>query len=299
MIPFNFHHLFYFYTIAELGSVSKAADRLHISQPALSAQVKQLERYLRVKLFERDGKRLVLTAEGRSALEYAKVIFDTGREFIDNFQDRAERGRLRIQIGVSQSIAKIFTLKLIETTLSLNFQARLVLHKDSPAQLERELMNHNFDLVLSDTPLQTSAEEAVSNHLIGKIPVVFCGHSKLLKKERSLIKALQTMPVILPTVQSQIFNAVQEYFAAIKVTPVIAAEVNDVELIHRMVLGGLGIAPLNRIAVEQAPFRESLVILEQKPVHDIHNAVYLIAKRRQFQHPLVEKIITHFKRKLN
>lgn len=299
MIPFNFHHLFYFYTIAELGSVSRAAERLHISQPALSAQIKQLERYLKVKLFEREGRKLTLTPEGRSALEYARVIFDTGREFIDNFQDRAEKGRLRIQIGVSNSMAKIFTLRLIEVTLALDPHARIVLHKDSPVRLGRELKNHNFDLILSDTALQTSAEEAVTNHLIEKVPVAFCAHAKLLKKERSLLKALQTLPVILPTAQSQIFNTIQEYFASIRVTPRIVAEVNDVELIHRMVLDGVGLAPLNRVAVEQAPFRDSIVILDQKPKHDIHDAVYLISKRRQFQHPLVDQIVRQLKQKLH
>lgn len=68
MIPFNFHHLFYFYTIAELGSVSRAAERLHISQPALSAQIKQLERYLKVKLFERGGEEAHPDAGGAVSL---------------------------------------------------------------------------------------------------------------------------------------------------------------------------------------------------------------------------------------
>jgi LysR family transcriptional activator of nhaA len=58
MIPFNYHHLYYFYTIAKLGSISKACEKLRLCQPTLSAQLKQFENYLKFKLFERENKKL-------------------------------------------------------------------------------------------------------------------------------------------------------------------------------------------------------------------------------------------------
>lgn len=69
MFPWmNYHHLYYFKVIAEEGSVSKAAQKLHIGQPTLSAQLKQFEESLQITLFERQHKKLILTEQGKVAL---------------------------------------------------------------------------------------------------------------------------------------------------------------------------------------------------------------------------------------
>lgn len=71
----NHYHLFYFKTIAEQGTVLGAAQKLHLGQPTLSAQLKQFEDTIGVQLFERKHKKLVLTEQGKVALDYAKNIF--------------------------------------------------------------------------------------------------------------------------------------------------------------------------------------------------------------------------------
>lgn len=294
MIPFNFHHLYYFFTVAKLGSVSKAAWELRISQPALSSQIKLLEAYLNIKLFEREGKRLVLTDGGRSALAYASTIFDTGQEFIDSLRDRSQKGRLRIQIGVSNSIPKTFASALLKFVLKMDPSAHIILLEDTLDEMMKKLKDHLLDLVLSDIPFQASSEEGVSNHLIGKLPVAFCAHSRLAKKYRDFPEDLNGAPMILPTSHSPLYYSVQEYFAAHKVAPKIIAEIQDVELIHQMALEGIGIALLNRFAVLHSLFRKKLSVLDQKSKHDIHNTIYLITKHRKQSHPFVEKIVACF-----
>ena len=64
MLPFNYHHLYYFYIIARQGSISLAARQLSLAQPTLSAQLKQFEEYLGVKLFNREKKGLSLRKKG-------------------------------------------------------------------------------------------------------------------------------------------------------------------------------------------------------------------------------------------
>ena len=78
MAQLNYHHLRYFWMIANEGHLTRAAERLHVSQSALSIQLRQLEASLGQKLFEREGKRLLLTEAGRIALDYANAIFRTG-----------------------------------------------------------------------------------------------------------------------------------------------------------------------------------------------------------------------------
>ena len=76
----NYHHLFYFWTVARDGSIIKASETLCIAPSTISEQIRSLEESLGVKLFEKQGRSLVLTDHGRVAYEYAEEIFTRGRE---------------------------------------------------------------------------------------------------------------------------------------------------------------------------------------------------------------------------
>ena len=78
MAKINYHHLYYFWRVALSGSITRTADECHVSQSALSQQIKQLENTMNVQLFERVGRQLVLTDMGRKVLNYADEIFTTG-----------------------------------------------------------------------------------------------------------------------------------------------------------------------------------------------------------------------------
>jgi hypothetical protein len=67
----NYHHLLYFWMVAREGSVTRACERLHLAQPTVSTQLRQLEKRVGARLFERQGRNLVLTETGRLVLEYA------------------------------------------------------------------------------------------------------------------------------------------------------------------------------------------------------------------------------------
>ncbi|HJL33358.1 MAG TPA: LysR family transcriptional regulator, partial [Polyangiaceae bacterium LLY-WYZ-15_(1-7)] len=97
MSDLNFHHLRYFWAVAHEGNLTRAAEQLHVSQSAVSVQIKKLEEDLGHALFERRGRQLHLTEAGRLALDYADTIFDLGGELVGVLDERAsaERQRLR------------------------------------------------------------------------------------------------------------------------------------------------------------------------------------------------------------
>jgi LysR family transcriptional regulator, transcriptional activator of nhaA len=294
MLPFNYHHLYYFYSIARLGSVSRAAQELRVSQPALSAQVRQLENFLGQKLFSRVGRRLVLTEEGRSAFAYAQTIFDTGREFLDTLRDRSDRGRLRLQVGVTNSIPKSYAAALLKFILKENAAAQILLHEDTLENMVQNLKNHALDLVLSDMPFRAANQEGIENRLIGRIPIVFCAAPSLAARYRRFPRDLDGAPLLLPTAHSGVYHAILEYLAANCVKPTIIAEIQDVELIRRMALEGTGIAALNEFSVRMSDGKRKLSVIPSGR-HGIHDAAYLITKQRQKSHPLVEKAIKSFR----
>jgi len=295
MIPFNYHHLYYFYTIAKLGSISKACEKIHLCQPTLSAQLKQFENYLKVKLFERENKKLILTEEGRRVLFYATEIFDVGNEMIDNLRDISQKGRMKIQIGISHHVPRSVIDALLKFLLEIEPEVYISLHEDNVELLSDGLKTHQLDIALSDSIAQTYTEEDIECQLIAKIPVVFCAHSSLAKKYKKIPKDLDGAPVILPTAHSQIYMAIQDYFATHKIKPKIVGEVQELEIIRRLVLSGVGVAPLNKFTVLQAPGKESLVILDKTRKESIFDKVYLLTKTRKKKHPLVPKIIEQFK----
>ncbi|HSB53407.1 MAG TPA: LysR family transcriptional regulator, partial [Gemmatimonadales bacterium] len=79
----NYHHLLYFWTVAREGSITRATQKLHLTQPTISAQIKTLEDSLGERLFVRQGRRLVLTEVGQVVYRYAEEIFGLGRELQD------------------------------------------------------------------------------------------------------------------------------------------------------------------------------------------------------------------------
>ena len=115
----NYHHLYYFMTIAELNSISKAAEKLLKGQSTLSTQPKQFEDQLGVQLFERHHKRLVLTEHGKLALEYSRNIFKMGGEMYEALHDRLKPTKVNLQLAALDSIPKQVMLKLTQAVLSI------------------------------------------------------------------------------------------------------------------------------------------------------------------------------------
>jgi LysR family transcriptional activator of nhaA len=295
MIPFNYHHLFYFYTIAKTGSIAKACDTLHLAQPTLSAQLKQFEHYLKIKLFEREKKRLILTEEGRHILFYATEIFDVGREMMDRVDDHSHKGRLKIQIGVSPFVPRAVVDALLKFLFKIAPEVYVSVNEDQLSSLMEGLETHQKDIVLSDTLRPAYIEKEIEHHLLAKIPIFFCAHPSIAKKYKTLPKDLNGAPIILPTIQSQSYQAIQDYFITHKIKPKIIGEIQDVELVRRLVLSSIGIAPLNQFTATQAPSREPLTILSPQKKTTIFESIYLLTKVRKKQHPLVTKAIDQFR----
>lgn len=115
--------------VAELGSLSKAADRLHIAQPALSRQIRQLEKELGGYLFDRHGRGMVITDLGREVLEHAVRIMDELESIRSVVAGGRSSYRGTVVIGTTPTVAEIITvplvrkIKLIHPHLSVRFSS--------------------------------------------------------------------------------------------------------------------------------------------------------------------------------
>jgi LysR family transcriptional activator of nhaA len=295
MIPFNYHHLYYFYVIAQHGSIAKATEQLRLAQPTLSAQLKQFEDFLNVKLFIRENRRLILTEEGHKVLSYAKLIFDIGQELKDRMVDLTHKGRPRINVGVGNYVPKTMIDLLLHFILKNQPDTYIQLEKDKMPKLIQDLEDHAIDIVLTDTPFERPLGKEFQNKFIGKIPIVFCAHAKLAKKIRKFPKDLNGQPLILPATPHQVAYRIKEFIYEHHLEPKIVGEIQDIETIRRLALRGYGIAAINELTVKEAPSNRKLVILNQKYKHTIYEKVYVITKKRKYTLPVIDLVLNHFR----
>jgi len=295
MIPFNYHHLYYFYVIAQEGSIANATKQLNLAQPTLSAQLKQFEGFLNVKLFVRENRRLVLTEEGHRVLSYARMIFDIGQELKNRMVDLSHKDRIHLNIGITNFIPKTVVEMLLDYILKINPSTYIKLEKDKMPKLVQDLDDHLIDLILTDTPFETPIGAEFSNKLVGKLPIVFCAHPSLAKKVKKFPEDMNELPLILPAAPRQIFYTLKEYLYEHHIKPRIVGEIQDIEVVRRLALRKYGIAVLNLLTVREAPSLQKLVILNKKKDYHIFEKIYLISKKRKIPNPLIKNILEGFR----
>src|SRR3954454_12199164 len=165
MTPLNYNHLFYFWMVAREGGVGRAGEELMVSQPTISAQVKELEAALGHKLFDRVGRGLVLTDAGRVAFNYANDMFSLGQELINALEHQPAARPVKLAVGVLDVIPKPVVRRLLQPALKLSQPVRLVCREDKADRLLADLAARRTDVVLSDGPIQTSQQDCRVNHL--------------------------------------------------------------------------------------------------------------------------------------
>src|SRR5512147_2110024 len=131
----NYHHLRYFWAVAKEGGVTLASKRLHISQPTVSAQIRELEQGLGGKLFVKSGRGLQLTDVGRVVYRYADEIFGLGRELLDSIRGGATGRPPRLNDGIANVVPKLIAYRLLEPALDLAPPVRVVCHEDKTERL--------------------------------------------------------------------------------------------------------------------------------------------------------------------
>jgi LysR family transcriptional activator of nhaA len=148
----NFRHLLYFWQVAKVGHLTRAAQQLSVSQSALSAQIQLLEGYLGQPLFDRTGRTLALTEFGATVLDYADAIFGLGQELMASARGGAGASIQHLRVGAVATLSRNFLENLLRPLLSTP-GIRLTLQSGSLEELLERLQVHNLDVVFSNRPV--------------------------------------------------------------------------------------------------------------------------------------------------
>ena len=196
----NYHHLRYFWAVAKEGGLKKAAEKLHVSQPSISEQIKELEEALGEPLFRRAGRINVLTDAGQIVLRYAEEIFGLGAELMRAVKQRPGLQSLRFYVGVADAIPKLVVNDILKPVLTLPQQVHIICREGKLEDLLAQLAAHRLDLVLADEPASSSLGFRAFTHLLGESGVCFCAAPRLAARlRRGFPRSLHDAPALLPS----------------------------------------------------------------------------------------------------
>lgn len=284
----NYHHLFYFRMIANEGGIARAAEKLHLGQPTLSSQLKQLEEMIGRPLFERRNRRLILTEAGKAALDYANEIFKLGDEMLEVLKDRTPEDQPHLQIGTLDSVPKNVILSIVIAAQKISSCGVSIL-EGKWDELFRELQTHRIDLLVSNYPSQANEETQVYSKSVAKLPVSVYGAPRYKNLKRGFPYSLDGQPFVLPTVHSKLRHDLNHYFKLLGIKAMPSAETQDTSLQKLLAEHGVGLAPFSEAKEEQ---EKKLVRLGR--LENVYEEIWLISAQRKLENPIATKLMRSF-----
>lgn len=255
-----------FVQAAQLESFSKTAEMLGYSQSAITVQMRLLETELNTRLFDRMGKRVVLTSQGREFLKSAnKILYEVNKASKSMNEGRELTNPLHV--GTIESLCTAKFPRILSEFHSLHPRVNLQITVDSPEKLIRMMEHNELDLIyILDTPRWD--ENWVKVMELAE-PVVFVASaaSRFAGKERLVLDDILQEPFFLTEKHANYRQALDQQLALRRqsISPVL--EISDTEFIIRMLELNQGLSFLPYFAVEQDIYKHRIITLDVKDVH--------------------------------
>lgn len=257
----NLHHLAVFNAIAETGGVSAAAERLHITQPAVSHQLKELEDRLGVVLFNRMPRGMQLTQAGSVLLDYARQIFALERSAETAIRDIASLKGGHVALGASNTVGTYFLPELLAAFRKRYPGITASLEVSNTDAIALGVSSHRLALGFVEGPVDPKDLEIRQFHEDEIIAVAAPDHS-LAKRKRIALKLFAKEPILIREAGSGTRNLIEQLFAERHLAPDHAMEIGNAEATKRAVVAGAGVACLSRLCVADELASGQLVALD-------------------------------------
>jgi LysR family transcriptional activator of nhaA len=288
MTELNYNHLRYFWAVAHDGHLTRTAERLNVSQSALSVQIRKLEDRLGHPLFERRGRQLVLTEAGRIVLDHADTIFATGDDLIGTLR-RTGVARQAIRIGALATLSRNFQIDFLRPLLGRG-DVEVILRSGSLGELLAGLEGHALDMVLTNQPPPADALSPFITHRMSEQPVSLIGRPDQVVPDAGLFGWLAEHPLIVPTIGTSVRTGFDALLDRLGLRPQLAAEVDDMAMMRLLAREGVGLAVLPPIVVKDELAAGTLVELDRLP--GIAEQFVAVTVKRRFPNPLVGTLVS-------
>ncbi|MCB9026525.1 MAG: LysR family transcriptional regulator [Bdellovibrionaceae bacterium] len=287
----NYHHLMYFRSIATEGSISRASEKLRVGQPALSAQLKQLEEFFDQKLFERRNRKLILTDAGKATLTYANQIHSLGGELLEVLQSKSHSIRPHITIGSLDSVPKNLVVNIIQAVRRFK-DCHVTALDGTGDELYRQLTTHSIDVVISNHLVIPSDDKSMFSRSIARLKIGVYGSSKFLELKKSFPESLKNKPMILPTLHSKLRHDINSFFTNKKISIQVLSDAQDTTVQKLLACEGEGLIAEPEFAVKS--------MVKEKKLHrlgyleGVYEEFFLISTKRIVGNPIVTHLMNEY-----
>ncbi len=287
MKQLNYHHLLYFNTVMDEGSIAAAADVLDLTPQTISAQIRRLEKRVGSALFERHGRGLAPTETARLMRGYTEQMFATGQELAHALDSKSGHS-ITLRVGVIDVLAKLVIYRVLMPMLQTGNRLDVV---EGPLDtLLAELSVHRLDMVLSDRPVPTGLGVRSANHVLGSSSVAFFGTSDMVERfEQSFPSSLQGAPLLLPRKSNAMRRSLDHWFDEYDIKPEILAEFDDSALMKTFGEQGAGLFPAPLILRQD--LAENRNVFPVGIATGVNESLVAITPERRLRHDSVLSLI--------
>ena len=290
MARLNYHHLYYFWRVANEGNLTRVARSLHVSQSALSSQIRALEDSADMTLFDRSGRSLNLTDAGRRVLEYANDIFARGEELESWFKRGGSPEEQPLRVGLISTLSRNFIDRLVlpsvrERGLRVTLEARTL------DGLLHGLTSHQLDVALTNGDVRGTDEQLWESQLLARQPISILGPAGGAPSG-DFPKGYEGRQWVLPTPDSEIRRGFEAFCSRRGYEPQILAESNDMPMLRLLARDSGALSVLPGVVVQDEVKRG--VLQEYAVLPEVFESFYAITIRRRHASPTLKSLLDSF-----
>lgn len=290
MSKLNYGHLYYFWHVAKLGNLTKAAELLHISQSALSVQIKLLEESIDSQLFKRQNRRLILTDIGSITFSYAESIFAIGHELEMLLKKGLPAESQSIRIGMLSTMSRNFVDDFLKGCMN-NPSIKLSIAARGQTNLLNELANHQFDLALTNVEVRGSNKQLWQCQLLAQQPVSVIGPPGM-QLSRKFNQDYKSAVWVLPALGTTVRSAFDGFCAQHQFQPNIVGEADDMAMLRLLARDTKALAVMPDVVVKDEIAAGSLVCYMTLP--NVFENFYAITIKKHFTNQLISELIKNY-----
>ena len=294
----NYQHLYYFWQVARVGSITKASEKLGLAQPTISGQIAIFENSIGAQLFRKSGRNIILTEKGNIAFNYAEDIFSLGQQLSRALSGQKLERSKRISIGVSKCIDEIIVNKLITPLCNENTSITLTTMDEKKELISSNMLINGYDFIISDMLPNSTDRNKVFSRILGVSTLSIYATEDLAKKYSDHSPwSLRFAPFILPSPNSLSRRVINSWLEEKSLTPKIVAEIDDSNLIKCLASSGLGVIFSPTAIKNEILNKHKLISIYDSK--QLSNSYYLLHPLKKIETKAIQEMIVHSQAYLN
>lgn len=268
-----------FWWIAQTGSFNRAAERLYLTQPSVTARIQALEKELGQPLFERKPRGVRLTDAGRALLPHAEKVLQDIRKAKQAVVDLMTGSGGTLSVGCALTTSTYTLPEILARYKESHPGVEITVRTGRSQQVQQLVLDDTVQLGLVHAPLHPHPDIQAEPLYNEEIVMVAHPEHPLVHGGPVAAEQLTNEPFITPDRSSGYWSLVEQFWAGAGMAPRITMELDSIEATKRMVLHNLGITMLPRICVEQEVNNRELALIDLQTTQDLSRQTLLIYRR--------------------